>query len=68
VASIFAGVRGHLDTVPVNRISDFEKGLLDALRDDGKAILEGIRNEKQISPENEQKLAAFITNYAKTFV
>jgi F-type H+-transporting ATPase subunit alpha len=68
VASIFAGVRGHLDTVPVNRISDFEKGLLDALRDDGKAILEGIRNEKQISPGNEEKLAAFITNYAKTFV
>ncbi|MGO4127203.1 F0F1 ATP synthase subunit alpha [Inquilinus sp. YAF38] len=68
VASIFAGVRGHLDTVPVNRISDFEKGLLDALRDDGKAILEGIRTEKQISPGNEEKLAAFITNYAKTFV
>ncbi|MGO1079892.1 F0F1 ATP synthase subunit alpha [Inquilinus sp. CA228] len=68
VAAIFAGVRGHLDTVPVNRVSDFEKGLLDALRDDGKAILEGIRNEKQISPENEEKLAAFITNYAKTFV
>lgn len=68
VASIFAGVRGHLDSVPANRVSDFEKGLLDALRDEGKAILEGIRNEKQISPENEEKLSAFITNYAKTFV
>jgi F-type H+-transporting ATPase subunit alpha len=68
VASIFAGVRGHLDTVPANRVSDFEKGLLDALRDEGKAILEGIRNEKQISPANEEKLASFISNYAKTFV
>jgi F-type H+-transporting ATPase subunit alpha len=68
VASIFAGVRGHLDTVPVNRVQDFETGLLDALRDDGKAILEGIRNEKQISPENEEKLTSFIVNYAKTFV
>ncbi|WP_342240605.1 F0F1 ATP synthase subunit alpha [Inquilinus sp. OTU3971] len=68
VASIFAGVRGHLDTVPTNRVQDFEKGLLDALRDDGKAILEGIRDEKQISPANEEKLSAFITNYAKTFV
>ncbi|MDR6292290.1 MULTISPECIES: F0F1 ATP synthase subunit alpha [Inquilinus] len=68
VASIFAGVRGHLDTVPANRVSDFEKGLLDALRDEGKAILEAIRNEKQISPANEEKLASFISNYAKTFV
>ena len=68
VASIFAGVRGHLDTVPANRVSDFEKGLLDALRDEGKAILEAIRDEKQISPANEEKLASFISNYAKTFV
>jgi F-type H+-transporting ATPase subunit alpha len=68
VASIFAGVRGHLDTVPTNRVQDFETGLLDALRDDGKAILEGIRNEKQISPANEEKLTSFIVNYAKTFV
>ena len=68
VAAIFAGVRGHLDTVPTNRVQDFETGLLDALRNDGKAILEGIRNEKQISPENEEKLTSFIVNYAKTFV
>lgn len=68
VASIFAGVRGHLDTVPTNRVQDFETGLLDALRDEGKAILEGIRNEKQISPANEEKLTSFITDYAKTFV
>ncbi|WP_225773670.1 F0F1 ATP synthase subunit alpha [Inquilinus sp. Marseille-Q2685] len=68
VASIFAGVRGHLDSVPANRVQDFEKGLLEALRDEGKAILEAIRNEKQISPENEEKLNSFIVNYAKTFV
>ncbi|MGK9167997.1 F0F1 ATP synthase subunit alpha [Inquilinus limosus] len=68
VASIFAGVRGHLDSVPANRVQDFEKGLLDALRDEGKAILEAIRNEKQLSPETEEKLASFIANYAKTFV
>ncbi|KGM33049.1 F0F1 ATP synthase subunit alpha [Inquilinus limosus] len=68
VASIFAGVRGHLDSVPTNRVQDFEKGLLEALRDEGKAILEDIRNEKQISPANEEKLTSFIVNYAKTFV
>ncbi|OWJ64452.1 F0F1 ATP synthase subunit alpha [Inquilinus limosus] len=68
VASIFAGVRGHLDSVPTNRVQDFEKGLLEALRDEGAAILEGIRNEKQISPANEEKLTSFIVNYAKTFV
>ncbi|WP_343717347.1 F0F1 ATP synthase subunit alpha [Inquilinus sp.] len=68
VASIFAGVRGHLDSVPTNRVQDFEKGLLESLRDDGKAILEDIRNEKQISPANEEKLTSFIVNYAKTFV
>ena len=68
VASIFAGVRGHLDGIPANRVQDFEKGLLDALRDDGRAILEAIRDEKQLSPANEEKLNSFIVNYAKTFV
>ena len=68
VASIFAGVRGHLDSVPTNRVQDFEKGLLEALRDEGQEILEAIRTEKQLSPATEEKLNSFIANYAKTFV
>ena len=46
VAVIFAGVNGYLDNIAVARVSDFEQGLLTALRTDHADILEEIR-EKQ---------------------
>jgi F-type H+-transporting ATPase subunit alpha len=67
VVSIFAGVRGFLDPVPVNDVTRFERQLLDEVRAKGKDILEAIRSQGDLSPDTEKKLLAFIEGYAKRF-
>ncbi len=68
VCSIFAGVRGHLDKVPIADVNRFEEKFLEDLRSRGAGILEAIRNEKQLSKDTEEKLKAFLEAFAKVFV
>jgi len=67
VAVIFAGVNGYLDKLTVAQVGKFEQGLLAHLRSDGKAVLDAIRNDKQISDDTKGKLKAEIDKFAKTF-
>jgi F-type H+/Na+-transporting ATPase subunit alpha len=67
VVVIFAGVNGYLDKLPVSKVGAFEKSLLTHMRGDGKAILDAIRNDKQISDDTKAKLKAEIDNFAKGF-
>jgi F-type H+-transporting ATPase subunit alpha len=66
VVSIFAGTRGYLDGLPVGRINEFERSMLDTVRSE-KSILDAIRSEKQISPALETKLKAFLDDFARKF-
>jgi F-type H+-transporting ATPase subunit alpha len=68
VAVIFAGVRGFLDPLPLEKITSFEQKLRDELGASGQDILEAIRTEKEISEATEEKLKAFTENFSKTFV
>jgi F-type H+-transporting ATPase subunit alpha len=67
VVSIFAGVRGFLDPIPVNDVTRFERQLLDEVRAKGKDILEAIRSQGDLTPDTDKKLQAFIEGYAKRF-
>lgn len=62
--SIFAATRGFFDSVPVNKIRQVEVDLLTMLNSRHSDMMSSMRNEKQISPENEAKLVEII----KTFV
>ncbi len=66
VVSIFTGVRGYLDALPVERIGAFERQMLSELRAKG-GILEAIRNDREIKPETEKQLVAFLEAFAKNF-
>jgi F-type H+-transporting ATPase subunit alpha len=68
VVSIFAGVKGYLDKIKVEDVNRFEKVLLDSIRGKGADILSTIRNEKQISSATEERLRAFLDDFAKNFV
>lgn len=68
VVSIFTGVRGFLDPLPLAAVGRFEEGLLADLRSKAPDILATIRSEKELSKATEDKLTAFIQNFAKTFV
>ena len=67
VAVIFAGVNGYLDKLPVNQVGKFEQGLLSHMRSEGKAVLDTIRSEKQLSDDTRAKLRAQVDAFAKTF-
>jgi len=66
VASIYAGTRGYLDGLPVSRVGEFEKGLLDALRAEG-TLLAGIREKREITKEIDDKMKAFLADFTKKF-
>ncbi len=68
VVVIFAGVRGFLDGIPLEKVTSFEQKLRDEVKATGQEILTAIRTEKEISAATEEKLKAFMENFIKTFV
>ncbi len=67
VAVIFAGGQGYLDDLPVNKVGEFEQGLLGALRSKNADILSAIAKEKALSDDLRAKLKAAIDAFKKTF-
>jgi F-type H+-transporting ATPase subunit alpha len=68
VVSIFAGVRGLLDKVEVKDINRCELALLADVRARGGEILEAIRKDRELKPDTQEKLKAFIESFLKSFV
>jgi F-type H+-transporting ATPase subunit alpha len=68
VVSIFAGVRGYLDKIEVGAIGRFETSLLAELHAKAPDVLASIREKRELTVENEEKLKIFVENFARTFV
>jgi F-type H+-transporting ATPase subunit alpha len=67
VVSIFAGVNGYLDGMPVADITRYEQEMLSEVRANGADILDKIRTEQAISDETNSKLSAFLDDFANKF-
>jgi F-type H+/Na+-transporting ATPase subunit alpha len=67
VVVIYAGVNGYLDPLPVNKVRDFEDGLLRFIRESHADILDSIRTEKQISDAVGEKLKTVVAGFAMSF-
>lgn len=67
VCVIYAGVKGYVDKVKADDVTRYEKSLLSELHGVGEPILAAIRADKQIKPETEEKLKAFLENFNKSF-
>ena len=68
VISIYAGVNGYLDPLPVDAITRFESGLLDDIRANHADILGDIRETQALSADSEAKLKLALETYSKNFV
>ncbi|MCL0107584.1 F0F1 ATP synthase subunit alpha [Peptococcaceae bacterium] len=68
VMVIFAATRGYLDDIPLEKVKEFEQGLLQFLRKEKPEIGKSIREAKKIEPDTEEKLKAAIEEFKKTFV
>ena len=66
VLSIYAGVNGFLDDVPVNKVREFEAGLLEYIRDKHPQIREEVASKKKIDDEFGGQLKQIIADYKKT--
>jgi F-type H+-transporting ATPase subunit alpha len=67
VAAIFAGTRGYLDRIPVNKVGEFERRMLSEMKTRAPEILGSIRTDREIKKDTEAKLVAFLDEFAKTF-
>ncbi|WP_086819305.1 F0F1 ATP synthase subunit alpha [Allokutzneria sp. NRRL B-24872] len=67
VVSIYAGTRGHLDSVPVADVRRFESELLDWVRRNHEGVLAEIRDTKDLSDENSDRVGELIETFKKQF-
>ncbi|GBQ93971.1 ATP synthase F0F1 subunit alpha [Acetobacter nitrogenifigens DSM 23921 = NBRC 105050] len=68
VVLLFAGTRGLLDGIAVDKVVAWEAKLLGELRGPAKDVIDTLRADKQISKDSEAKLAELLTDFNKRFV
>ena len=67
VCSIYAGVNGYLDKLPLGRIKAFEDGLLSTLRTSHADLMDAIRSSKDLSDASAAQLKSVVESFAKSF-
>lgn len=68
VVSIFLGVKGYLDEVPVNRVSEFEAKILENLKLYEKSLLKELAKEQKLTDTLDKKLHVFVKKTLKEFL
>lgn len=66
VVSIFAGVNGFVDDVPVNNVREFEEGLLTYVKDRHPQLRDDVVAKKKIDEEFGARLKQVIADYKRT--
>ena len=67
VAVLYALTRGHLDTVPVEKIGEWEEKFLEYLETDGGDFIAALGNKKALDEETEEMLKKHIETFEKSF-
>lgn len=68
VVVLFAGTQGYADKIPVDRMSEWERGLLRNVETSHPEILKDIAEKKQITPETETQLRQAIEGYNRSWL
>ena len=67
VVVFFAVTNGYFDTVELERVKEFEIGLLKSLRDDSE-IMDSIATKKELTKDTQAELERFIDKYRSNFI
>jgi F-type H+-transporting ATPase subunit alpha len=67
VVSIYTAIKGHLDDIPVQDIGRFEKDFLVFIESNHEAVLQSIRDTKDLTADNEKALTEAIAQFKKGF-
>lgn len=68
VPLIYAGVNGHLDAIPVNKIGQFEVDFTTHLKTNESELLNAIITEGALSKEMEARLKEVTQTFVKAFL
>jgi len=68
VVVIYAGVKGYLDKIPVNKVTAFEAGLVPYVTANCPDIFESIKKDSEIKPETDAKIKKTLEDFVKSFV
>jgi F-type H+-transporting ATPase subunit alpha len=68
VAIIYAGINGYLDDVPLDKITQFTKGLREYLRTNKPKYAEVIQSSKKLEEEAENLLKEGINEFKQSFM
>lgn len=68
VVIIYAGVKGFLDKIPVNKVTTFEAGLVPFVTSNAPEVFEIIKKENAISDATDAKIKKVLDDYVKQFV
>ena len=67
VMIVWSGIMGYLDTVPVEKVQDFEVRFLSFMRSTHPAVGKSIVSEGKITEENEVALRAALDEFLGTY-
>ena len=67
VAVIYAGTRGYLDKIAVNKIGAFQEALIAKLKGSYPGFLDGVRKQKVLTPELEGMLKEALDSQVAAF-
>ncbi len=67
VVSVYAGVNGYLNKVPLKDVVRFEHTLFDDIEANGAEILESIRETHDFTEETEEKLKKYLGKFVASF-
>ena len=68
IISIYAGTKGYLDDVPVARVAEFEKGLLNSFTTINKPLRDELVQKKAIDDSLEKRLVEAIGAFKSAFM
>jgi F-type H+-transporting ATPase subunit alpha len=67
VVTLYAGTKGFLDEIPVEDVQKFEAAMQEFMNTQKADLLKEIRDTQELGKETEEKLAAAIEEFKKTF-
>jgi F-type H+-transporting ATPase subunit alpha len=67
VMSLYAGTRGHLDNIPVEKVAEYETQMLNFIERKYPDILSEIKEKKVISDDLDQKMKSALEEFAGVF-
>ena len=64
---IYAVINDYLKDIAVDRVPEFEKALFEDMAANHSEIIDDLKKNKVLSPDNEEKLKAVLKNFAANF-